>query len=178
MHARHRDIIDSDLTLVSSTHVKDFIIISKGKHMNGTAWVFLKWQRLHHKIVWRSLGNFYVNQLVHFLISFKCVRIGILAKFTLEVSPKESHYWLWLFSLHLHWDPILQACIVDEANCARAITWHDARILLCAFSTPAESALWLVFVFVTLRWTWVCWQNFISFFIHIRFDKGHLVSFG
>lgn len=107
-------IIDSNLTLMSSSEFKFTLLIRNCKQMNISRSVFIKWHGLKQNIIRVSARCYFINQIynfVNFLANFESVWVHLLADFAFESLPIEGSDILVSctrrFLLFLSKDPIL-----------------------------------------------------------------------
>ena len=174
---RHRDVIDSDLALVAPAHRKLIVLLRESHHVDRPAGVFLEGQRLHHYVVLRVCWSFDIDELVDSVGRLEQVRVGVLAELALKITPEQRRDLWGLLALHLEAKPVLEAEIVDEADRARAVARHDARVLFRTLSAPAEPTLAACAACaICLLLLGVSWALLIAILIDVWLEEGHLVG--
>ena len=88
MAARHGDIIDTEIALVSSTQHKAILGGGWLNHMDDSARVFLLAQTFKHQVV--SGWLVVLHQVVRATLTPNHERVGLLADFAFETLPVEG----------------------------------------------------------------------------------------
>ena len=93
-----------------------------------------------------------INNLIDLHADFERVWVHLLADFTLESFPVIGADVLvsgtWTFELLLCKNPVLKALEVNNTNRSLTLAGNDKGVLVIVFSTPANSALDLIFTFI------------------------------
>jgi len=137
---RDRDVVDANFGVVATAHFEASLAFRKGQHVDSARRVALQRQRLHNQVV-RAVRLLHVDQFVDLLPHSEDVRVGMLAQLALERPPVQAVDVSGLLWLHFQIEPVLQALEVDEADGARALARHDARVVDRAIRPPAVLAL-------------------------------------
>lgn len=144
------DVINSYLTLVSSTKFELRLFWSHRQQMNVSRSIFVKRHRLKKNVVVVNihlLGEIYY--LVYVSTNLEGVWVHLFTNFTFETLPVERAYVLvlsiWWFLLFLCKHPILQALEMNKTYSTFAFTGNNQGIVGIFLAAPTNSALNLVF---------------------------------
>lgn len=150
MTSTHTNVINSDLTLMTSSEFELRLLRRYCKQMNVSWRVFIEGHRFKKNIVVFHIHLLWkVDDLVDRPANLESVGIHVLADLAFETLPiKWAHVLvlsIWRLFLFLSQHPILQALEMDQAYGTSAFACNDQRIVLVLFWAPADSALNLVF---------------------------------
>ena len=146
----HTDIINSDLTLMTSTKLELRLLWRYRQKMDVSRSVLVKRHRFKQNVIVFHIHLFWqVDDLVNRPTNLERVWIHMLADFALETLPVEWAHVLilsiWWFFLFLSKHPVFETLEMNETNGTSALAGDDKRIVLILFRAPTNSALDLIF---------------------------------
>ena len=157
MTSAHTDVVDSNLTLMTSTKLELALGVGNSEQMNVSGGVLVEWHGLQQNVVVIGLRSDFVceiNNLEDYLSDFKSVRIHLFADFAFESLPVKgsdilvglSQRLFLLLSKH----PTLEALEVNQSYGTLTFACQDQWVGGVFLVTPADSALDVVFALVDI----------------------------
>ena len=153
MTPRNRDIIDAEITLVSTTKFEHGLVIGGLYNVDDSACVLLLTETFKHKVI--SCGFLILYKVVLVGLALVCrldhQRVCTLAYFTLESLPEKCAKIRGVFLLPFDIKPLLQTEKMNVTHRARAFARAKQWVVVTGTNHPTEATLFVLFLLVCLH---------------------------
>ena len=139
MAAGHRNIVDSQVTLVSATQLEHCLRRRGSDDVDDTRRVFLLTERFEYHVV--SLRFIILDQVVDPALCLHHERIGRFTDFALEGFPEVRREVHREFGLLAGLQPRCEAAVMDLGHCSFTFARSEERVGFVGLRVPAEAAL-------------------------------------
>lgn len=174
MQSWYRDIIDSQVWVMSSTEWKLLLVPLDDNCVNYSRRVLLKVHWFKNDVGFVSSRSWNFDQMPNLVSVSKLVGVMHFTELTFKMLPSKSMGVFRVFIRHFRMEPGFQAFVVNVLDCSDTIASSNFRILLRVFIYPAKPA----HLMKVCLWDVLNIFGFFKFFLITVFFNIEVLSWG